>query len=124
MCAWRLIPTEDPVQGNPTVGVSFDPTANPQFTFDNESVVMRAAGKILLIQRPASQRWTFRDAEVKDDTLNQFSSTVVGSGNTLQINDEFRDRTRKAYSYNVTVDLDGRTFQSPDPVIVNEPGTR
>lgn len=110
------------MQGNPTVGVRFDPTANPQFTFDNETVTMRAAGKIILIQRPASQQWTFRDAEVKDDTLGQFSSTVVG--NTLQIDDEFRDRTRKAYSYNVTVELDGRTFQSPDPVIVNDPGTR
>jgi hypothetical protein len=104
--------------------VSFDPTGNPQFTFDNESVTMKAAGKILLVQRPASQRWTFRDAEVKDDTLNQFSSTVVGSGNSLQINDEFRDRTRKAYSYNVTVELDGAVFQSPDPVIVNDPGGR
>ena len=112
------------MQGNPTVGVSFDPTANPQFTFDNESVTMRAAGKIVLIQRPASQQWTFRDAEVKNDTLSQFSSTVVGNGNSLQINDEFRDRTRKAYSYNVTVELDGRTFQSPDPVIVNDPGSR
>ena len=112
------------MQGNPTVGVSFDPTANPQFTFDNESVTMRAAGKILLIQRPASQRWKFRDAEVKDDTLGQFSSTVLGNGNSLHIDDAFRDRTRKAYSYNVTVELDGTIFQSPDPVIVNDPGNR
>ncbi len=112
------------MKGNPTVGVRFDPNANPQFTFDNERVTMTAAGKILLIQRPASQRWTFRDAEVKDDTLNQFSSTVLGGGNTLHINDEFRDRSRTEYSYNVTVDLDGKTFQSPDPVIVNDPGGR
>ncbi|HKH90422.1 MAG TPA: hypothetical protein VKA54_01400 [Gemmatimonadaceae bacterium] len=87
-------------------------------------MTMRAAGKIVLVQRPASQRWKFRDAEVKDDTLSQFSSTVVGNGNTLQINDEFRDQTRKAYSYNVTVEFDGTSFQSPDPVIVNDPGTR
>jgi hypothetical protein len=112
------------VQGNPTVGVSFDPDANPQFRFDNERVTMRAAGKILLVQRPASQRWKFQDADVKDDTLNQFSSTVLGNGNTLEIDDAFRDRTVMEYSYNVTVELDGNTFQSPDPVIVNDPGTR
>ena len=112
------------MQDGPTVGVSFDPKANPQFTFDNERVTMRAAGKILLIQRPASQRWTFRDAEVKDDTLNQFSSTVLGSGQSLHINDEFRDRILTEYSYNVTVELDGRTFTSPDPVIVNDPDDR
>jgi hypothetical protein len=110
------------VQGSPTVGVKFDPNANPQFTFDNERVTMREAGKIILIQRPASQAWKFRDAEVKDDTLSQFSSTVVGNGNTLHIDDAFRDRTRTEYSYNVTVELDGTTFQSPDPVIVNDPG--
>ena len=110
------------MEGNPTVGVSFEPKANPQFTFDNESVTMRAAGKIILIQRPGSQRWTFRDAEVKDDKLNQFSSTALG--NTLEINDAFRDKTRTAYSYNVTVELDGTTFTSPDPVIVNDPGGR
>jgi len=102
--------------------VRFDPNANPQFTFDNERVTMREAGKIVLIQRPASQTWRFRDAEVKDDTLNQFSSTVLGNGNTLHINDQFRDRTLTEYSYNVTVELDGTTFQSPDPVIVNDPG--
>ena len=112
------------MQGNQTVGVTFDPNANPQFTFDNERVVMRAAGKILLIQRPASQRWKFRDADVKNDTLNQFSSTVLGNGNTLEINDAFRDQTLREYSYNVTVELDGTTFQSPDPVIVNDPGGR
>ena len=112
------------MQGNPTVGVSFDPNANPQFTFDNDRVTMREAGKILLIQRPASSRWKFRDADVKDDTLNQFSSTVLGNGNTLEIDDAFRDRTLTEYSYNVTVELDGRTFQSPDPVIVNDPGGR
>ena len=110
------------MQGNPTVGVRFDPNANPQFTFDNERVIMREAGKISLIQRPASQRWKFREAEVKDDTLNQFSSTVLGNGNTLEIDDAFRDRTLTEYSYNVTVELDGTTFQSPDPVIVNDPG--
>ena len=112
------------MQGNPTVGVSFDPNANPQFTFDNERVTMREAGKIVLLQRPASPRWRFRDAEVKDDTLNQFSSTLLGNGSTILIDDAFRDRTVREYSYNVTVELDGATFRSPDPVIVNDPGGR
>ncbi|HTK46694.1 MAG TPA: hypothetical protein VL328_01790 [Gemmatimonadaceae bacterium] len=105
-----------------TVRVTFDPDADPQFTFDPESVRMTAAGKVILEQHPASPRWVFRDATVKDDTLHEFRPEVQGSGNALHIHDEFRDRTRKSYSYNVTVALGGTTVTSPDPVIVNDPG--
>jgi hypothetical protein len=112
------------VKGPPdqTVRVTFDPDATPQFTFDPDSVRMTAAGKVILLQHPASARWTFRDAMVKDDTLHEFHPEVQGSGNALHIIDDFRDKTKKSYSYNVTVALDGNTVTSPDPVIVNDPG--
>jgi hypothetical protein len=105
-----------------TVRVTFDPDATPQFTFDPDSVRMTAAGKVILQQHPASARWVFRGATVKDDTLHEFHPAVQGNGNALHIDDEFRDKTRKSYSYNVTVGLDGTTVTSPDPVIVNDPG--
>jgi hypothetical protein len=112
------------VKGQPdqTVRVTFDPDATPQFTFDPDSVRMTAAGKVILQQHPGSAQWTFRDATVKDDTLGEFHSEVQGSGNALHIRDDFRDKTRKSYSYNVTVALDGDTVTSPDPKIVNDPG--
>jgi hypothetical protein len=112
------------VKGQPdqTVRVTFDPDATPQFTFDPDSVRMTAAGKVILQQHPGSAQWTFRDATVKDDTLGEFHSEVQGSGNALHIRDDFRDKTRKSYSYNVTVALDGGTVTSPDPKIVNDPG--
>ena len=105
-----------------TVRVTFDPDASPQFTFVPPSVTMTAAGKIILQQHPASAPWAFRDAKVKDDTLNEFHARVLGNGTSIQIDDEFRDRTKTSYSYNVTVSLDGSTVTSPDPVIVNDPG--
>jgi hypothetical protein len=106
-----------------TVNVSFDPNANPQFSFDQSSVKMTAAGKVVLVQNPASATWTFTNAVVKDDTLNEFSSAVQGNGNSLQINDAFADTTKKKYSYDVTVSLNGQSYTSPDPEIVNDPGT-
>jgi hypothetical protein len=105
-----------------TVRVTFDPAASPQFTFDPDSARMTAAGKIILVQHPASPRWKFRGATVKDDVLNEFRPRVQGNGTSIHIDDEFRDRTRTSYSYNVTVALDGSTVTSPDPVIVNDPG--
>jgi hypothetical protein len=103
--------------------VKFDPKADPMFTFDRQSVTMKASGIIVVTQKPASQDWTFTDAEVKDDTLNEFSSEVQGAGQTVHIKDDFRDKSIKSYSYNVTVKTsDNEIFQSPDPVIVNDPG--
>ena len=106
-----------------TVNVSFDPTANPQFTFDKPSVEMTKAGKVILVQKPASAPWTFQNAVVKDDVLQEFSSVVQGNGNSLQISDAFRDQQKQTYSYDVTVELDGTTYTSPDPEIVNDPGS-
>jgi len=105
-----------------TVRVRFDPRATPKFTFDCETVRLTAAGKVILQRRPRSATWTFLVAKVKRDKLKQFSSTVPGNGRSLHINDEFKDRKTTSYSYNVTVKLGRRTYTSPDPVIVNDPG--
>jgi hypothetical protein len=106
-----------------TVNVTFDPTSTPQFSFDQSSVKMTSAGRVILVQQPASATWTFQTAVVKDDTLQEFSSAVQGNGNSLQINDLFRDTATKHYSYDVTVMFDGVSYTSPDPEIVNDPGS-
>jgi hypothetical protein len=107
-----------------TVQVTFDPNANPQFTFSPSSVTMTAAGKVIL-QSPGSQSWLFVSpgATVKNDTLNQFSASVQGGGQSVQIDDAMRNPrgTRTVYNYNATVSLNGTTYTSPDPDIVNEP---
>lgn len=106
-----------------TVQVTFDPNATPQFTFSPPSVTMTASGKVVLHQSPASASWTFSGAVVKGDTLDEFSSQVVGNGQTVQIADSFKDRAETPYSYDVTVQLNGQTYTSPDPQIVNDPGS-
>lgn len=106
-----------------TVQVTFDPNATPQFTFTPSSVTMTGSGKVILQQSPSSAKWTFDGAVVKDDTLEEFSSTVQGNGQSVQIADSFKDRTETPYSYDVTVELNGQTYTSPDPEIVNDPGS-
>ena len=104
------------------VRVTFDPKATPHFTFDCETVRMTEAGKVILQRRPRVARWTFVTAKVKLDKLRQFSSTVRGEGRSLHISDLCRDKRTTSYSYNVTVKLGRKTYKSPDPVIVNDPG--
>jgi hypothetical protein len=105
-----------------TVNVTFDPNASPQFTFSPTSVKMTASGKVVLLQSPATATWTFQNAVVKDDTLGEFTPTVGGNGQNIQIADAFRDTTKKPYSYDVEVSLNGVSYTSPDPEIVNDPG--
>ena len=103
-----------------TVRVTFNETANPQFTFTPPSVEMTSAGKVIF-NRQGSASWTFVGARVKADTLNQFTPSVNPGGQVMQIQDAFRDSTRKAYQYTITVSQNGRQFTSPDPEIVNDP---
>ena len=105
-----------------TVRVTFDPRATPKFTFNCETVRMTSAGKVILQRRPRSAKWSFVRANVKRDRLKQFSITVPGTGRSLHIHDKCKDRRTTSYSYNVTVKLGRRTYPSPDPVIVNDPG--
>jgi hypothetical protein len=106
-----------------TVQVTFDPNATPQFTFTPSSVTMTGSGKVILQQYPADASWTFDAAVVKDDTLDEFDAKVIGNGQTVQIDDKFKDRTETGYSYDVTVELNGQSYTSPDPQIVNDPGS-
>ena len=45
-----------------------------------------------------------------------------GNGSSLHIDDQFKDTTKTPYDYFVTVELNGTSYTSPDPVIVNDPG--
>lgn len=105
-----------------TVLVTFNPTANPQFTFVPDEVRMTAAGKIILNRSPGSATWKFTAGDVKNDLLDEFSSSVHGNGSSLHIDDQFKDTTKTPYDYFVTVELSGTSYTSPDPVIVNDPG--
>jgi len=105
-----------------TVEVSFDPNADPQFTFLPDTVTMTSAGKIVLSRRPQDAPWDFTGGTVKNDSSNQFSSSVQGNGSKLHIRDAFTDSAKTPHEYTVTVSFGGSTYESPDPVIVNEPG--
>ena len=105
-----------------TVEVTFDPNAEPQFTFMPATVTMKAAGKIILFRRPQNAPWDFTGGTVKNDDAHQFSTSVQGDGSKLHIDDEFRDEFKTRHSYQVKVKFGVREYESPDPVIVNEPG--
>lgn len=107
---------------SPPVKVTFKKDGDPQFTFARKTVRMKARGVVVLTQDDPQAEWRFKSAEVKDDTLHEFSSFVPGDGRVLHIKDEFLDKDFEAYSYNITVELDGTDYTSPDPVIVNDPG--
>jgi hypothetical protein len=104
-----------------TVQVTFDPQGSPQFVFNPESVTLKSSGKVRLKRSGGPGSWTFVTGSVKDDTLNEFSFKVTSAGAGLQIKDDFKDKTKKAYAYTVTVTQGGREFMSPDPEIVNDP---
>ena len=106
-----------------TVKVTFDPNANPQFTFDPPTdVTMTAAGKVIFNRVPGSANWKFTGGDVKKDPLDEFEGSVHGNGSSLHIDDQFKDTTKTGYDYYVTVELKGTTYTSPDPKIVNDPG--
>jgi hypothetical protein len=106
-----------------TVMVTFNPNANPQFTFDPPpgDVRMTAAGKIILNRSPGSANWKFTGGDVKEDPLDEFEGSVHGNGSSLHIDDRFKDKDRTEYDYYVMVQLDGTSYTSPDPKIVNDP---
>jgi hypothetical protein len=97
-----------------TVTVTFDPTANPQFTFTPNPVTMTAAGKVILL-RSGGQTWTFTNASVDDP---QFTVDANSAAN-IQINDAWT--SMGTFCYTVTVLSNGTSYTSPDPDIVNEP---
>jgi hypothetical protein len=112
---------------NQSVEVTFDPNANPQFTFVPDVVTMTRAGKILLHRRPNDAPWRFKDAYVKDNASGQFTAELQNE-QLLKIDDKWTDGRKTYHSYTVTVEFEWNShtqeFESPDPVIVNDPGAR
>jgi hypothetical protein len=110
-----------------SVEVTFDPNAVPQFTFVPETVTMTNAGRIVFHRRPQDAPWTFSDAWV-EDAQGQFEVSIPGNGKVLHIRDDCTDPRRTSHKYTVTVQFEWqgyfRYYESPDPVIVNDPGSR
>lgn len=102
-----------------TVTVSFDPNASPQFTFSPNSVTMTAAGKVVL-NRAGGQTWTFTSASVCNPPSGQFGTPNVNpAGTNVDISDLCT--LKGSWGYKVTVLLNGTSYTSPDPEIVNDP---
>jgi hypothetical protein len=112
----------EPLVPDQTVNVTFSPTADPQFTFTPDEVTMTAAGKVIFQRRPPTATWLFSGGNVENDTQNEFSVSVQGNGRSLQIDDQFKDERKARYKYTISVQLDGTSYTSPDPHIVNDPG--
>lgn len=109
------------------VEVTYDPNADPPFTFVPDTVTMTASGKVVLLRRPADAPWVFTGGYVKaneqQQSLAQFRVVVEGEGRLLHIHDDFPSDGPKTYhQYAVMVALNGKPRSSPDPVIVNDPG--
>lgn len=104
------------------VRVTFDKDGDPQFTFVPSTVRVRGRGTVVFQQDSSQAEWRFTTADVKEDTKRQFHPEIPGDGTILHIKDDFKDTEIEAYSYNITVKLDGTPYTSPDPHIVNDPG--
>ena len=112
---------------NQSVEVTFDPNAEPQFTFVPDVVTMTKPGTVVFHRRPNDAPWKFKDAYVKDNASGQFTVTVPSDG-LLRIKDKWTDGRRTPHSYTVTVEFEWhdhlQEYESPDPVIVNDPGAK
>ena len=108
----------------PNVRVKYSPNARRKFTFLPWAFTMWEPGKVKLTRHPGPLQWKFVKATFKDDPTGQFHCRVVDDGESLEIEDEFHDEDPALYMYNVTIVLNGTEITSPDPVIVNDPGSR
>jgi hypothetical protein len=106
------------------VRVKYSPNAKRKFTFLPWAFTMWEPGKVKLTRHPGSAQWTFLKVTFKDDPTGQFDYEVVDGGESLEIEDKFHNEDPELYMYNVTILLDGEEITSPDPVIVNDPGSR
>ena len=103
-----------------SVEVTFDPNADPQFTFVPETVTMTKAGKIVFHRRPQNAPWKFKLGSVKGDTSGQFTPSVQGNGSQLHMDDKFTDTINcpchgSAYSID-----DGSVVGGPAPAPLAE----
>jgi hypothetical protein len=105
------------------VNVTYDGT---NWTFVPDSVTMTASGMVICHQAGSNtSSWTFTGGNVKSDPLSQFSSRVAGNGTLLRITDQLKDPKgpKVTYPYYVTISYNGVSVTSPDPNIVNDPGS-
>jgi hypothetical protein len=101
-----------------TVTVTFDPNATPQFSFDNPSVTLTAAGKIIL-NRAGGSTWTFTGMTITNGAGQFGTPDVNPAGTSIQVSDACS--LKGSYCYTVTVSNNGTSYTSPDPTIVNDP---
>ena len=101
-----------------TVTVTFNPNANPQFSFDNDPVTMTAAGRIIL-NRAGGSTWTFTGATITNPGGQFGTPTVNPAGTSIDISDLCS--TAGSWCYTVTVSSNSVSYTSPDPEIVNDP---
>ena len=100
------------------VDVYFDPTApdpDASWTFIPSDVKMHCSGHINFEKDPHNQPWTFAGAQVKDDTHKQFHTRVRDG--KLQI--ENHHKSKGTWEYTISVNYNGKVYQSPDPKITN-----
>jgi len=102
-----------------TVTVTFNPAAEPPFTFSPDPVTMTSAGRII-INRAGGSTWTFVNATISNGGT-QFSSAPNNAGTSINVQDAYTSMGR--FCYVVTVQMGGTSYTSPDPEIVNEPPT-
>lgn len=107
------------------VQVTFERAGRPQFTFNCDAVRMTGPGKIMLHKDPPNATWEFTGGRMASDPLEQFFFAVRGQ--QLHIINEFKNKAQDgpaAYCYMITVKDATGLMESPDPVIVNDPGAR
>ena len=103
-----------------TVTVSFNPTANPQFGFDNPSVKLTSSGMIIL-NRAGGSSWTFTGMTITDGGSQFGTPSVNPAGTSIQVTDACSMKGN--YCYTVSVLSNGTAYTSPDPEIVNDPSS-
>jgi hypothetical protein len=108
-----------------TVRVTYDPSRPTPWSFEPETVRMTAAGRIILMQHPANQGWSFTGFAVtgKRGTPNPPSDEFTrdaGHSSPTQLTIQDAWTTQGTYCYTVTISADGGSLTSPDPQIINE----
>ena len=104
----------------PNVQVTYNPNANPAWTFSPDPVRLNASGDITFTQASGSS-WTFTGAAVTNGGTNFGSPTVHGNGAEMKLHDAHT--SNGTFCYTVSVSLNGQSVTSPDPTIVNDPPT-
>jgi hypothetical protein len=98
----------------PNITCSFDPNANPQFTFAPSTPIHMNAAGVIVMNRAPSSSWTFTGF-----TSNNPQLTAVVTPASVTMTDSYASTGRICYT--VTVTQSGQSYTSPDPEIINDP---